>query len=221
MIRTRPAAVAARTAHAARSARSAVARLPALAVLPLALAALPAAAQDLSGVPSGTYKNDPTHSYITFTYSHLGLSNPKLSFDDFDATLELDDQDVTKSTVSVTIDPASIVAGSDIWKEHITGADFFDVANNPEITFQSTSVSEGGDGALKVDGDLTIKGETKPLSLTVGINAAMDHPMSGDPVVGLGASGTILRSDYGLDKFAPAISDEVTLDITAEMVKTK
>ena len=186
-----------------------------------ALLAAPAFAQDLSGVPSGTYQVDPTHAYIDFTYSHLGLSNPTLSFDDFDATLELDAEDPTKSTVSVTIDPASVVAGSDIWHEHLTGADFFDVANNPEITFESTSVSGGGDGAYKVDGDLTIKGQTQPVTLNVTINAAMNHPMSGDPVVGLDASGEILRSDFGMGKFAPNVSDEVALDITAEMVKAK
>ncbi len=183
--------------------------------------ALPVAAQDLSGVPSGTYEVDPTHAYIDFSYNHLGLSNPTLSFDDFDATLELDADDVTQSSVTVTIDPASVVAGSDIWKEHLTGPDFFDVANHPEITFQSTSISDGGDGALKVDGELTIKGETQPLTLNVAINAAMNHPMSGDPVIGLDASGQVLRSDYGLDKFAPNVSDEVSLDITAEMVNAQ
>ena len=186
-----------------------------------ALLAAPAFAQDLSSIPAGTYAVDPTHAYIDFSYNHLGLSNPTLSFDDFDATLELDPEDPTQSTVSVTIDPASVVAGSDIWKEHLTGPDFFDVAENPEITFESTSVSGGGDGAYKVDGDLTIKGETRPVTLNVTINAAMNHPMSGDPVVGLDASGTLLRSDFGMGKFAPNVSDEVALDITAEMVKTK
>lgn len=178
----------------------------------------PATAQDLSAVPSGTYNVDPTHAYIDFSYNHLGLSNPTLSFDDFDATLELDVEEPTNSTVSVTIDPASVVAGSDIWKEHLTGTDFFDVENHPEITFESTSVTGGGDGAFKVDGDLTIKGQTQPVSLNVTINAAMNHPMSGDPVVGLDASGELLRSDFGMGDFAPNVSDEVTLDITAEMV---
>ena len=194
--------------------------LPALAAASLLVAGT-AAAQDLSAVPSGTYKVDPTHAYIDFSYNHLGLSNPTLSFDDFDATLELDSESPENSSVSVTIDPSSVVAGSEIWKEHLTGADFFDVANHPEITFQSTSVSGGGDGAFKVEGDLTIKGETKPVSLNVTINAAMNHPMSGDPVVGLDASGELLRSDFGMGKFAPNVSDEVTLDITAEMVAQK
>ena len=176
---------------------------------------------DLTAVPSGTYASDPTHSYITFSYSHLGLSDPIIAFDDFDIEMNLDTADPTKSMISVSIDPSSIVAGSEIWNEHLTGADFFDVANNPDITFQSTGVEAGGDGAYKVDGDLTIKGESRPVSLTVTVNAAMNHPMSGDPVVGITGSGELLRSEFGMGKFAPNVSDEVTLQFTAEMVKAK
>jgi len=176
---------------------------------------------DLGAVPSGTYQSDPTHSYISFTYSHLGLSNPMLSFDDFTVEMNLDSEDPTKSMISVTIDPSSIVAGSEIWKEHLTGADFFDVANNPDITFMSSSVEEAGDGAYKVDGDLTIKGESKSVTLNVTINAAMNHPMSGDPVVGMSGSAEVLRSDYGMGKFAPNVSDEVTINVTSELVKAK
>ena len=154
----------------------------------LALSIGAANAADLSAVPAGTYQSDPTHSYITFSYNHLGLSNPTLAFDDFTVEMELDTEDPTKSSVAVTIDPESIVAGSDAWKEHLTGEDFFDVSNNPEITFQSTAIEAAGDGAFKVDGDLTIKGQSQPVSLNMTLNAAMNHPMSGDPVVGMSGS---------------------------------
>lgn len=178
-------------------------------------------AADLSAVPSGTYSVDPTHAYINFQYNHLGLSNPTLGFDNFTMDLNLDNADPTKSTVNVTIDPASIISGSEQWTKHLVGSEFFDVANHPEITFQSTSVEAAGEGAFKVMGDLTIKGESKPAALNVSINAAMNHPMSGDPVVGLEASGTLLRSEYGMGKFAPNVSDEIALNITAELVKAK
>lgn len=178
-------------------------------------------AADLSAVPSGTYESDPTHSYITFSYNHLGLSNPMLAFDDFTIELNLDNADPTKSMIMVNIDPSSVVAGSEIWKEHLTGADFFDVANNEDITFQSSSVEAAGDGAYKVDGDLTIKGQSVPVTLDVAINAATNHPMSGDPVIGLGGSAEVLRSDFGLDKYVPNISDEVSIQFTSEMVKAK
>ena len=177
-------------------------------------------AAELSAVPSGAYESDPTHAYLTFQYNHLGLSNPRLSFDDFIVDLELDNEDVAKSTLSVVIDPASLDAGSEVWKGHLTSADWFDVESHPEITFQSTAIEAAGDGAYKVTGDLTIKGETSPATLNVAINAAMNHPMSGNPVIGLDASGSVMRSDYGLDKFAPNVSDEVQIDISVELEKT-
>lgn len=176
-------------------------------------------AADLSAVPSGGYEVDATHAYINFQYNHLGLSNPTLSFDDFTVDLDLDNADPTKSSFSVTIDPASIVTGSDIWKDHLTSGDWFDVATHPEITFQSTAVEAAGDGAYKVTGDLTVKDMTKPVTLDVTINAAMNHPMSGKPVIGLDASGSVLRSEFGLGKFAPNVSDEVQLNISVEMLK--
>jgi polyisoprenoid-binding protein YceI len=182
---------------------------------------LTAAAADLSGVPSGSYTVDPTHSYINFQYSHLGLSNPTLSFDDFTIDLNLDSADPSKSMVTVSIDANSIVAGSELWKGHLVGDEFFDTANNPDIMFQSSSIEAEGDGAFKVMGDLTIKGQSKPMILNVTINAAMDHPMSGKPVIGLAASGEIIRSDFGLGKFAPNVSDEVALNISAELLKAE
>lgn len=176
-------------------------------------------AADLSAVPSGAYEVDDTHAYINFQYNHLGLSNPTLSFDDFTVSLDLDNADPTKSSFSVTIDPASIVTGSAIWKDHLTSGNWFNVASYPEITFQSTAVEAAGDGAYKVTGDLTVKDMTKPVTLSVSINAAMNHPMSGKPVIGLDASGSVLRSEFGLGKFAPNVSDEVTLNVSVEMLK--
>lgn len=178
-------------------------------------------AANLSEVPSGSYTVDPTHAYITFQYSHLGLSNPTLGFDDFTVELNLDSNDPTKSMVLVSIDPASIITGSAIFKEHLTGPDFFDVTNNPEITFQSTTIKATDDGTYAVNGELTIKGQSKPATLNVTINAAMNHPMTGQPVIGMGATGEVLRSDYGLDKFVPHVSDEMNLNITAELIKVQ
>lgn len=178
-------------------------------------------AADLSGVPSGMYKVDPTHAYINFSYNHLGMSNPVLSFDDFEVDLNLDSEDPTKSTVTVTIDANSIQAGSDIWKDHLSKGDFFDLSNHPTITFTSTKVEAARDGNYTVTGDLNIKGESQPFALEVIINAAMNHPMSGNPTIGLQASGDLLRSAFGMGKFAPNVSDEVTVNVTAELGMAK
>lgn len=184
----------------------------------LATASL-AQAADLSAVPAGKYEVDSTHAYINFSYNHLGLSNPTLGFDDFTVDLDLNNEDPTQSSIAVNVDIASVISGSDIWKDHLTGEKWFNAAAHPNMTFQSTSVEAAGDGAYKVTGDLTVKDVTKPIELAVTINAAMNHPMSGDPVIGLDASGTLLRSEFGLGAAAPAVSDEVALDISVEMAK--
>lgn len=171
---------------------------------------------DVSKVPAGQYSVDPTHAYINFQYNHLGLSNPTLSFDEFNIEMDLDTADPTKTTVSVDIKAGSIVTGSTIWRDHITGAKWFDVKANPSMTFTSTSVTGSG-SEFKMTGDLTIKGQTKPVTLDVTINAAMNHPMNKKPVVGISATGKIKRSDWGLGANAPYISDEVKLNIEAEM----
>ena len=180
-----------------------------------------ASAADLSAVPSGTYTLDPTHAYIDFTYSHLGLSNPTLSFDDFSIDLNLDSADPTKSMILVEIDAGSILTGSAIFKEHLTGGDWFDTAQYPDILFQSTTITAADDGGYTVVGDLTIKDVTKPVTLDVTINGAMDHPMTGKPVVGIDATGELLRSDFGLGAYAPNVGDEVKLNITAELGKAQ
>lgn len=178
-----------------------------------------ATAADLSAVPAGDYQVDPGHAYIHFQYNHLGLSNPTLSFDDFEVDLTLDNADPTNSTVSVSIDTDSVVAGSSIWNDHLTGDKWLDTAGFPTITFESTSMEAAEEGKYKVMGNATVKGITKPMTLDVTINAAMNHPMSGDPVIGLDATGSLLRSDFGLGKFAPNISDEIALNISVEMLK--
>jgi len=178
-----------------------------------------ASAVDLSAVPSGAYNVDPTHAYVNFQYTHLGLSRPMLGFDDFTVELNLDNADVAKSSINVVIDPKSIQAGSDIWKSHLTGGDFFDVGAHPEVTFASTSVEKTGEDTLKVMGDLTIKGTSAPVALDVTLHAAKNHPMSGKPTIGFSATGQLLRSDFGLGKFAPNVSDEVDLLISAEVVQ--
>lgn len=180
-----------------------------------------ASAADLSAVPSGKYVVDPTHAYINFSYSHLGLSNPVLNFSKFSIDLDLDNEEPTNSTVSVNIDASSIVSGSDIFNEHLNSAQWLDTASHPEITFNSTAIEAGRDGVYTVTGDLTVKGETKPTTLAVTINGAMNHPMSGKPVIGIQASSDLLRSDFGVGAYAPNIGDEMTLNVTAELLKAQ
>jgi len=176
-----------------------------------------AVAADFSKVPSGTYEVDPVHAYVNFQYNHLGLSNPTLQFDKFDITMDLDNADPTKSSVSLEIAADSFDAGSEIWHEHLVGEKWFDTANYPSLTFQSTEIAANADGTYNVTGDLTIKDTTKPAMIVVTVNGAMDHPISKKPVIGISAVGGILRSDWGMGASVPFVSDEVKLEIQAEM----
>lgn len=191
------------------------------AAITLASAFSTATAADLTAVPSGAYSVDDTHAYINFQYNHLGLSNPTLSFDDFTIDMNLDTADPTKTTVSVSIDTDSVITGSAIWKDHLTGGKWLNTSDFPKITFESTSVEANADGTYAVNGNVTVKDMTKPLTMTITINGAMNHPMNGKPVVGVDGSGNLLRSDFGLGKNAPFISDEVALNISAEMFKSE
>ena len=173
---------------------------------------------DLSEVPSGEYSLDGYHGYITFTYSHLGFSNPRVGFNRFDTKLQLDNSNPENSTVEVTIDASSVDSRVAEFNEHLNGSDFFNTAEYPTITFKSTKVEATGDNTFDVTGDLTILGTTKPVTLATTINKAANHPMRNVPTVGVSASTTLMRSEWGLGAYVPAVSDEVELSIEVELL---
>lgn len=177
-----------------------------------------ASAADLSAVPSGSYANDTTHSYIQFQYNHLGLSNPRLGFDEFSINMDLDTASPENSSVTVTINVDSVITGSEIFHDHLTGEKWFNTASHDSISFSSTGITANADGTYAMTGDLTVREITKPVTLTVTVNNAMTHPMIKKPVVGISATGDLNRSDWDLGANAPYISDQVTLSIEAEMI---
>ena len=180
----------------------------------LALASLPALAAD-------TYAIDPTHTQVEFTYSHFGFSNITGRFDQVESEFYFDPADPTQSSVKVTIPVASISTGVAKLDEHLKGADFFDVAQFPSATFTSTGVTAAGEGKLKVAGDLTIHGVTRPVVMDVAINKVGTHPMTQANAAGFDASVDIKRSEFGVGGYAPAVSDEVRIEITVEAQQAK
>ncbi len=164
-----------------------------------------------------TYTIDPNHTQTVFKWNHFGYSNPTANFDRIEGTITYDAADVTKSSVDVTIATASINSHVAKFDEHLKSADFFDVEKFPTATFKSTKVEKAAEeGKFKVSGDLTIHGVTKPVTIDAKLNGASDHPMSKQPAIGFDGKLTIKRSDYGLGKNAPYVSDEVTIKITTE-----
>ncbi|RZV43811.1 MAG: polyisoprenoid-binding protein [Acidimicrobiales bacterium] len=173
------------------------------------------------GIPSGTYVMDKEHGYVTFSYSHFGLSNPQLRFRDIDASVQLDAENLENSKVTALIKSASIDSGVDRFDDHLNSDGWFDTAKFPEITFESTGFTRESQTTGKMTGDLTIMGTTKPITFDVTLLKAFDHPMKKSPYMGLEGKGTLLRSDFGLGKYAPNVTDEVSILISGEFGKSE
>ncbi len=174
-----------------------------------------------SNITPGSYELDDTHAYLSFSYSHLGLSNPQIQFADFEASLELNGDDMSLSQVRITIDAASVDSTVPELDDDLKGPDFFDVANHPEITFQSTAYEETSDSSGRLTGDLSVRGVTLPVTLDVSINSASMNPLNRKEMIGFSATGSINRSDYGLTAYAPLIGDELSLAVQIEFEKVR
>ena len=164
-----------------------------------------------------TYTLDGKHSFPSFGYEHLGLSSQRSRFDRTTGTVTLD-QEARTASVDVTIDMTSVDTGSEVFNEHIQAADLLDTARYPTATFKSTKVHFDGDTPSSIDGELTIKGITMPVTLTVTHFAAKDHPMLKRPAIGANATTTVKRSDFNAGLYVPAVGDEVTIDIAIEAI---
>lgn len=165
-----------------------------------------------------TYVIDGTHTFPRFEYSHFGYSNQVSRFDKTSGKITLDRAAKTGS-VDVVIDAKSVNTGYALFNEHIQGEDYFDTAKYPTITFKSSSMKFDGDKLVAVDGNLTVKGVTKPVTLTVTSFHCMPHPMLKKDACGANATTKIKRSEFNAGKNAPYVSDEVTLTIPVEAIK--
>jgi polyisoprenoid-binding protein YceI len=169
-----------------------------------------------SASAADTYKFDAVHSQITFFVSHLGFSNSSGRFRMSDSALQFDEKDWSKASVQVTIPMSSLDMGDATWKEHLSGARFFEVDKYPTMTFKSTKVDVVSPGQLKVTGDLTLHGVTKSVVLDTKVNKVGEHPMLRRPAVGFSATTRIKRSDFGMTQMLPMIGDDIDIRIEAE-----
>lgn len=165
-----------------------------------------------------TYVIDGSHTYPRFEYSHFGYSTQVSRFDKTSGTIVID-RAAKSGSVDVTIDTASVNTGFPVFDSHLQGEDFFDVKKYPSITYQSKKLNFTGDKLSSVDGDLTIKGVTKPVRLEVTSFHCMPHPMLRKDACGANAIAKIKRSEFNNGKYAPHVGDEVTLTIAIEAVK--
>ena len=180
----------------------------------------------LSGLASAsTWTIDAEHSSIGFKVRHLMVSNVKGNFEKFSGTVELDDQNINRSKVSVKIDTASVNTSVPKRDDHLRSADFFDTARFPAMTFVSRKVAEAGKDKLKITGDLTLHGVTREVVLDVdGPGSDIKDPWGGIRR-GAAATARISRKDFGLtwnkalETGGVAVGDEVTITLEIEMVR--
>jgi polyisoprenoid-binding protein YceI len=165
-----------------------------------------------------TFAVDSTHTFPRFSYNHLGYSIQMSRFDKATGTVTLDKAAKT-AAVDIVIDTKSVNTGSATFNEHIQGEDFLDTAKHPTATFKSTKVVFEGDKPVSIDGNLTLKGITKPVTLKVTSFHAMPHPMMKKDAIGANATTKVKRTDFNMGKNVPYVGDEVTIDISLEAVK--
>ena len=162
-----------------------------------------------------SYTIDSSHTFPRFSYSHFGLSTQISKFDKTTGTVVLDKAAKTGS-VDVEIDMKSVNTGFPVFNGHIQAEGFLDTATFPTASFKSTKVVFEGDKPVSIDGNLTIKGVTKPVTLVVSNFTNMAHPMLKVDAIGANASTTIKRSEFNAGRFAPNVGDEVTITISIE-----
>ncbi|MGD0734655.1 MAG: YceI family protein [Terracidiphilus sp.] len=180
----------------------------------LALAAPLAVAQ------TSTWVSDQNHSDVNFSITHLTISKVHGSFGKVAATIVFNDADITKSVVSATIDVSTVATGQSGRDNHLKSDAFFDVAKYPTATFTSTSVTKDGNN-LKVVGNLTLHGVTKPVVLEVEGPVGPVPGMDKKPHEGFSATTTISRSAFGIGPTFPpaAVGDDVQLTLDLDVVK--
>ena len=172
---------------------------------------------------AGTWEVDSAHASANFTVRHMMVSNVNGTFGAVKGTVELDEKDLTKSKVDVTIDTTGVNTGNAKRDEHLRSGDFFDVAKFPTATFKSTKIEKAGD-KLKITGDLTLRGVTKSVTLDAEVSAEA-NPFGKGLVRGATATGTINREDFGLTWNKPLanngllVSKEVKVSIELELMK--
>jgi polyisoprenoid-binding protein YceI len=186
----------------------------------LAAAVTPALAQDFSinpaNVKAGTYKLDPAHGKITWSLSHLGFSTYTGQFSDVNATLKLDPTMLSKTTLSATVDIASIGTLNPKLDSELKGEKFFNAAKFPTASFVSTKIVRTSMKTASVYGNLTLLGVTKPEVLLVTFNQSGTSPIEKDYEVGFEGKAVLQRSQFGLSAYVPYVGDQVTLDLEGE-----
>lgn len=183
----------------------------------LVIAAVAGAAAPALAAPE-TYVVDGSHTFPRFSYSHFGYSTQVSRFNKTTGKVVVDKAAKTGS-VDIVIDARSVDTGHSAFNEHIQGEDFLDTAKYPTASFKSTRVIFEGDKPARIEGNLTLKGVTRPVTLTVTSFQAMPHPMLKKDAIGANAYTVVKRTEFNAGKYAPHVGDEVRIDVAIEAIK--
>jgi polyisoprenoid-binding protein YceI len=188
-------------------------RISGLNLVAIVIMAVPAVAQTQS------WAIDPAHSSAQFAVRHMGISTVRGAFTKVSGSVQYDSADPTKTTIDATIDANSVDTRVEMRDNDLRSPNFFDVAKYPSLTFKSKRVEAAGSGKLKVTGDLTIHGLTKEVVLNVdGPSAAVKDP-SGKLRIGVAASTSVNRKDFGVNGAGPMVGDDVPITIDLELTR--
>lgn len=185
-------------------------------------------------VPAGSYKLEPSHASLIWSIGHMGMSDYTARFASFDATVTLDPENLENSAVTLTIDPASVHTDYPLdykalhadsayasWDEDIAqDPGKLAAADGAKISFVSTGVKQTGPRTADVMGNLTMRGQTKPVTMKATFNGAMEsHPFMKKPVIGFNAEGSFKPSEFGVNLLGGALADEVTVRFSGEFLQ--
>lgn len=175
---------------------------------------------EVTEVRAGQYVLDPNHASLTWKLNHLGFSTFVGKFNEFDASLDFDPENIEDAALEVVINTASLDVNIPEFEEELRGDNWFDVATYPQAVFRTTSFVESIDEDTFVfEGDLTLLGETAPVVLEINFHGGGRNFLTRSYTVGFSGSASFLRSDYGLDRFTSfGVGDEIELEIHVEFM---
>jgi polyisoprenoid-binding protein YceI len=188
--------------------------LSAALILAAAAPPPPAASRDPGAVRPGTYAVEPSHSRVQFTVSHMGFTEWYGDFTGLSGTLRLDPARPASSKVDIAIPVASVSTTNATLDGELRSGDWLDAARFPTMRFVSTRVVRTGPGRATIEGNLTLHGITRPVSLAASFNGAGINPLSKAYTIGFNASAAIRRSDFAVTKYVPLVGDRMTIRIS-------
>ncbi|MAC59583.1 MAG: polyisoprenoid-binding protein [Novosphingobium sp.] len=172
-----------------------------------------------SAVQAGDYSLDRAHTLVRFTVDHFGISEFFGTFPGATGTLSIDPTDIASAKLDVSVPVETVSTTNATLDEELVGEEWFDAEKFPTMRFVSTKVVKTGERTADVTGNLTLHGVTRPVTLKATFKAAAVNPMNKIYTIGFNAKGVIKRTDFGVSKYAPLVSDETTIAITAAFEK--